>query len=74
LVLSHGELVAAELSKKRLSKRIKSLSGVMIAGQKERPEEQDPRITVGSVTFCTVDGVIWGRVRDIGCGGGRGSP
>src|SRR5208283_1694991 len=44
----------------------RSLSGVMIAGQKERPEERDPRITVGSVTFCTVDGVIWGKVRDIG--------
>src|SRR5208337_3360227 len=39
----------------------RSLSGVMIAGQKERREERDPRITVGSVTFCTVDGVIWGR-------------
>ncbi len=52
----------------------RSLSGVMIAGQKERPEEQAPRITVGSVTFCTVDGVIWGRDREIGCGGDRGSP
>jgi hypothetical protein len=30
----------------------------MVAGQEERPEEQDPRIAVGSVTFCTVDGVI----------------
>ncbi len=29
--------------------------------QKERPEEQDPRITVGSVTFCTVDVIMWGR-------------
>src|SRR5271165_6233460 len=52
----------------------RSLSGVMIAGQKERREERDPRITVGSVTFCTVDGVIWGRVRDIGWGGDKGFP
>src|SRR5208337_101433 len=52
----------------------RSLSRVMIAGQKERREERDPRITVGSVTFCTVDGVIWGRVRDIGWGGDKGFP
>src|SRR5208283_2569888 len=52
----------------------RSLSGVMIAGQKERREERDPRITVESVTFCTVDGVIWGMVRDIGWGGDKGFP
>lgn len=33
----------------------------MIAGQKEQPEEQAPHITVGSVTFCAVDGVIGAR-------------
>src|SRR5208283_2643294 len=52
----------------------RSLSGVMIAGQKERREERDRRITVESVTFCTVDGVIWGMVRDIGWGGDKGFP
>lgn len=46
----------------------------MIAGQEARPEKHDPRITVGSVTFCMVDGVIWGKVLDIGCGGDSGSP
>jgi hypothetical protein len=50
------------------------LSGVMVACQEARPEEHDPRMTVGSVTFCMGDGGIWDGVRDFGCGGDNGSP
>jgi hypothetical protein len=52
----------------------RSLSRMMIAGQEARPEEHDPRIMVGSVTFSTVDGVIWVKVRGFGCVGDSGCP
>jgi len=52
----------------------RSLSGPMIAGHEARPERHDARITVGSLPLCTVDGVIWGRVRGIGLCSDRGSP
>jgi hypothetical protein len=46
----------------------------MIAGHEARSERHDARITVGSLPFCTVDGVIWGGVRGIGLCSDSGSP